>query len=75
MKCKSKLCSRTKNLNQSGFCNICDDVMEECRKKYKAVEKKKAFPKVDIDLKLLTETQRNFSMALLSNLTLLTFFF
>ena len=31
--------------------------MEQCQKKYKAVKKKKTFPPVDIDVKLLKETQ------------------
>ena len=56
MKCKQRLCSRTKNLKQSGFCSICDDLMEECKKKYQAVEKRKVLPRVNLDIKLLTET-------------------
>ena len=58
MKCKQRLCSRTKNLKESGFCSICEDVMEECKQMYKAAEKKKLFPRVHLDIKLLTETHK-----------------
>ena len=53
MKCKERLCSSTKNIKQSGFCNICDDLMEKCKKRYEAIEEKRTFPRIDIDLKLL----------------------
>ena len=57
MKCKQRLCSRTKNIKLSGFCNICDDVIEEYKEKYEAVgRKQRTFPRIDLDLKLLVET-------------------
>ena len=57
MKCIQRMCSRTKNLQKSGYCNICDDLMENLKKKYENKEKQKTFQRVELDLKLLIDTQ------------------
>ena len=56
MKCKQRLCSRTKNIKQSGFCITCDDLIEECKKKHETIGKQKTFPRIDLDMKLLIDT-------------------
>jgi len=56
MKCTHKLCQRTKNLKQSGYCNVCDDLIEEMKAKQKATEKPKTFKPVELDFKLLRDT-------------------
>ena len=50
------MCSRTKNLKQSGYYNICDNLVDDMKKKYEHIEKQKSFHKVDLDLKLLMDT-------------------
>lgn len=56
MKCIQRLCSRTKNLKSSGYCNICDDLVEDMKKKHEGIEKQNSFNKVELDLKLLIDT-------------------
>ena len=56
MKCIQRLCSRTKNLKESGYCNICNDLVEDLKKKYERIEKPTSFQKVELDLKLLIDT-------------------
>ena len=41
---------------QSGYCILCDDLVEDIKKKYEHIEKKKSFHKVELDLKLLMDT-------------------
>ena len=55
MKCKQRLCQRTKNLKQSGYCNVCDDLVEEMKQKHKATEKPRTFQQVELDFKLLKD--------------------
>ena len=59
MKCTQRLCQRTKNLKESGYCNVCDDLFEEMVKKYKALKKPRSFEQVNLDFKLLKETNDN----------------
>ena len=56
MKCIQGLCQRTKNLKLSGYCNICDDLIEELKKKHEAVERQRTFSRVEIDFRLLKDT-------------------
>ena len=56
MKCIQGLCQRTKNLKLSGYCNICDDLIEELKKKHEAVERQRTFGRVEIDFRLLKDT-------------------
>ena len=58
MKYIQRLCSRTKNAKQSGYCNICDDLVEEMKKKHEHIEKQKSFQKVELDLTLFMDTHR-----------------
>ena len=54
MKCNQKSCQRTKNLKESGNCNVCDDVITEALKKHNDLGRKK--PKladIQVDLKVL----------------------
>ena len=56
MKCSQRLCQRNKNLKQSGYCNVCDDLIEDLKKKHDASEKKRQFGRVELDLNLLRDT-------------------
>ena len=56
MKCIQSVCQRTKNLKLSGYCNICDDLIEELKKKHEAVERQRTFSRVEIDFRLLKDT-------------------
>ena len=56
MKCSQRLCQRNKNLKQSGYCNVCDDLIEDLKKKHEASEKKRQFRRVELDLNLLRDT-------------------
>ena len=52
MKCFQKLCQRTKSICSSGYCNVCDSVINDMTKKHQEASKKKSnFEKVDIDVK------------------------
>ena len=53
MNCKQRLCKRNKNLTKSGYCNICDDLAEEVKKKYTSKEK----PTVDVLIEKLQEVE------------------
>ena len=63
MKCKQKLCSRTKNLDKSGSCAICADAIFEASKNYEK-NKKRIPSKVDVDLKLMVETHAKLAKGL-----------
>ena len=63
MKCKQKLCSRTKNLDKSGSCAICADAIFEAFKNYEK-NKKRIPSKVDVDLKLMVETHAKLAKGL-----------
>ena len=58
MKCKQKLCQRTRNICSSGNCNVCDDAIDEITKKFEAKKKKSNFDKVQFDMKLMVDTHR-----------------
>ena len=50
MNCYQKLCQRTKNLNVSGTCNVCEEVIKENKKEHEKIEKKSVIGMVDIDI-------------------------
>ena len=56
MKCNQRLCHRNKNLKESGYCSICDDLMNELKRKYEPKQKPRTFQRVELDLKLLQDT-------------------
>ena len=58
MKCKQKLCQRTRNLCSSGNCNVCDDAINEITKKFEAKKKKSNFDKVQLDMELMIDTHK-----------------
>ena len=55
MKCKQKLCSRNKNIDPSGNCVVCENVLTEIIKKFEK-EKKEAPKRVDVDFELMVQT-------------------
>ena len=56
MKCKQNLCQRSKNINNNGNCNICDDAINEALKQFKSISKK-TMEDVEVDLNLMIEVQ------------------
>ena len=52
MKCKQKLCSRNKNIEASGNCSVCENVLVESAKAFED-KKKKVSTKVEVDLDLM----------------------
>jgi len=56
MKCGQRLCQRNKNLKPSGYCNVCDDLIEDIKKKHETAEKKRQFGRVELDFNLLKDT-------------------
>ena len=54
MKCKQKLCQRTKNIDKSGNCTVCDDVIREATKEMND-KKKNITEKVHVDLTIMKE--------------------
>ena len=62
MKCIQKLCQRTKNLKNSGNCNVCEDVIAEALKKHNELVNKKAkLVDIQVDLNELVETHKKLS--------------
>ena len=61
MKCKQRLCQRTKNLSSEGNCNVCEDAIEEVKKSFEKKHKKKNNEHVVIDMKLMMEAQEKLS--------------
>ena len=62
MKCNQKLCQRTKNLKESGNCNVCDDVIAEALKRHDDLERKKpSLADIQVDLKVLVEAHKKLS--------------
>ena len=58
MKFKQLLCQRNKNLQESGYCYVCDDLLENMKKQFAANESQKNIQRVELDYDLLKETQR-----------------
>ena len=59
MKCKQKLCQRSKNINENGNCIICDDAINEATRKVESSDK--ATGNVEIDLNLMIEIHNKLS--------------
>ena len=55
MKCKQKLCSRNKNIEDSGNCSVCESVLLEYAKKFEN-KKSNLTTKVEVDLELMVKT-------------------
>ena len=64
MKCKQKLCNRTKNIETSGNCSICENVMLECFKEFDK-QKKPVTKKVEVDFDLMVKVQEQLSRGVL----------
>ena len=58
MKCKQRLCQRNKNLKESGYCYVCDDLFNTLKKQFDANESRRNIQRVELDYDLLQETQR-----------------
>ena len=56
MKCKQSLCSRTKNLEVSGNCYVCEDAIAKILDQKNCVKKK--FENVKVDLNLMIDIQK-----------------
>ena len=61
MKCGQKLCQRTKNLGETGNCNVCDDDIVTITNNHKKIEKKNSLKPVQLDLKRMVETREKLS--------------
>ena len=60
MKCKQKLCSRNKNIEASGNCSVCENVLVESAKAFED-KKKKVSTKVEVDLDLMVKVHDKLS--------------
>ena len=58
MKCKERLCQRSKNISLSGRCEVCENVIKEMNKKNETIKKQSNFEKVQLDFKVMVETHR-----------------
>ena len=58
MKCKQQLCQRNKNLKESGYCYVCNDLFEILKKQFDENESRRNIQRVELDYDLLKETQR-----------------
>ena len=63
MKCKQKLCQRSKNLKQNGNCGICDDVIAEATKNDENPETNSS-ENVEVDLKLMINTHNKLAQGI-----------
>ena len=62
VKCNQKLCSRTKNMNPDGVCNVCADVIKNTNAKHNKVDEKRRFSRrVTIDMKKMVEINEKLS--------------
>ena len=59
MKCKQQLCQRSKNINENGNCNICDDAINEAIRKFEKTDKSTG--NVAIDLNMMIEIHKKLS--------------
>ena len=60
MKCKQKLCQRTKNIKQSGNCNVCGDAIADAMKNEVKTDSKPT-ENVEIDIDLMIDTHNKLS--------------
>ena len=61
MKCKQKLCSRSKNLSPNGNCSVCEEVLENARIAKDQTNKQKSVPKIEVDLKQMIDVHGKLS--------------
>ena len=45
-----KICQRNNNLNSDGTCNVCEDVIAECKKKYDKIKNNCVIEKVKVEV-------------------------
>ena len=50
-KCKQKLCQRTKGINNSGDCSVCEEVIRSVKEKHIKVDEKRKIRRVELDIK------------------------
>ena len=50
MKCKQKLCNRTKNICPNGNCNVCAETINEAQKQQQKHRNKKPNEKIKVDV-------------------------
>ena len=60
MKCKQKLCSRSKNIEVSGNCNVCESAISEAVKDFNK-NRKNISKKVEVNLELMVKTHEKLS--------------
>ena len=61
MKCKQKLCHRTKHLNEFGNCNVCDDVLKQAQHDHQQVDQRKSVKWIEFDVKEMINTHKKLS--------------
>ena len=61
MKCKQKLCARSKNLSTNGNCSVCEEVLENARIAKDQTIKHKSVPKIEVDLKQMIDVHGKLS--------------
>jgi hypothetical protein len=61
MKCKQKLCQRSKQIGVSGNCNVCEDVVKDVSDKHRKINEKKTLQKVKVDLKQMIDIHSKLS--------------
>ena len=60
MQCKQKLCNRSKNLETSGNCCVCENVMKEVLKEFEK-KNKQVSGKVEVDVNLMVKIHEELS--------------
>ena len=58
MKCNQKLCQRTKNVNQNGNCNVCEEVLENAKKAHEKIDQNKTVQRVALDMKQMVDMHK-----------------
>ena len=58
MKCSQRLCNRSKNLNNFGKCEVCEEVIKETNKKHKKVKENRDINRVEVDVKHMISMHR-----------------
>ena len=61
MKCKQRLCQRTKNVGSEGNCDVCQDVINVMNTKYAEIDAKKTVKPVQVDLKQMVKVHEQLS--------------
>ena len=61
MKCKQRLCQRTKNVGSEGNCDVCQDVINIMNKKHAQINAKNTLKPVQVDLKQMIQVHEQLS--------------